>query len=108
MRLGDLAFFFTASVTFSAISAQHVVTTPLTWQDAAAACNTTYHTRLYPPPTQPSDLWIFAFVRNLTQPLYWIQRRGATTCTAVPNDATDEGSLEEYSCDGDSFPAICT
>lgn len=93
----------------SSTTAQHVLTTPLTWQNALAACNSTFPgSRLFPPPTNYGETWIYAFVRNLTAPTYWIQRRGATTCTAVPNYATDLGNLQEYSCDGEQFPAICT
>lgn len=89
-------------------SAQQVLVTPHTWQDALAACNiNSTGGGLYPPPHQYGETWIYSFVRGLPEPVYWIQRRGGTTCTAVPNDAADLGDLEEFSCDGESFPAIC-
>lgn len=87
-------------------AAQHVIETPLIWQDASAACVAVYGTRLYPAPTggDSGGPWL-ALLANLSEPLYWIQRRGATTCTVV---ATEDGQLGEYSCDGDLFPALCT
>ena len=82
-----------------------VIPTGLTWDDALARCRE-LGANIYPVPATPTDP-VFAFVESKPEGLYWISRRGGTTCTCIRNIKDGGGDqLSEAPC-GELHPAVC-
>jgi len=82
-----------------------VIPTGLTWDDALARCRE-LGANIYPIPATPTDP-VFAFVESKPEGLYWISRRGGTTCTCIRNIKDGGGDqLSEAPC-GELHPAVC-
>jgi hypothetical protein len=82
-----------------------VLPTPVTWQDALAACQQLGHA-IYPVPATPTDP-VYEVLEAQPGPAdrYWIARRRGGSCTCLSMGGAGV-LVEEMPC-GDLMPAFC-
>lgn len=105
LHLATLAALAVAQTRTTTTTGIAVIPTGLTWDGALARCRE-LGGDIYPVPATPTDS-VYTFLESYPQGLYWISRRGATTCTCIVN--IDDGggdSLSEAPC-GELHPAVC-
>jgi hypothetical protein len=104
-QLATLADLIVAQTTTTTTTGIAVIPSGLTWDGALARCKQ-LGGDIYPVPPTPTDP-VFAFLKSKPEEIYWISRRGATTCTCIRNIKDGGGDqLSEAPC-GELHPAVC-